>query len=90
MPLLQRGHAARKAPKSTSSLLSSGRPGFVAWLRGLTLLAELDMSLDPKLLPADIKSSLPQLCASSARCNHPSVVYDAAPLIPQMICCSSD
>lgn len=65
MPLLQRGgkgHAAGTPRENASSMLSSGRADFVAWLRGLTLLAELDMSLDPKLLPADVKSSLPQQC----------------------------
>ena len=67
MPLLERGakgHAAAAAPESATSMLSSGRPEFVACLRGLTLLAELDMSLDTKLLPEDVKLSLPQLCVS--------------------------
>ncbi len=63
-PLLQqkaKGRAASSANERFMQVFSSDRPDSMAWLRGLTLLAELDACLDPKLLPTDIKSSLPQL-----------------------------
>lgn len=63
-PLLQqktKGRAAGSSDQTAMDIFGSERPDSVAWLRGLTLLAEVDSSLDPKLLPTDVKTSLPQL-----------------------------
>jgi len=66
MPLLQQGSNRRGSGTSnTSDILRMGRSDCVACLRGLTVLAELDVSQDPKLLPANITASLPQLCVLS-------------------------
>lgn len=66
MPLLQQISKRRGSGTSdTSDVLKMGRSDCVACLRGLTVLAELDVSQDPKLLPANITACLPQLCVLS-------------------------